>query len=282
MTDGGRRILGAVLRLISWNVRRTTDAWRELARDGELDIALLQEAVPPPPDVAVETTPSGSESWCTAGGRRSFCAAVAKFGDRTRFTPITARSLLEATDREMAVSRPGSIAAADVELANGERLTVVSLYAAWERPREGDWIYADASAHRLVSDLSVLVGSQRGHRIIAAGDLNILMGHGENGSPYWRERYLSIFSRMAAIGLPFVGPQHPHGIQADPWPSELPRDSKNVPTFRVRHPDPATATRQMDFVFASAELQHRLRVRALNAIDEWGPSDHCRVAVELF
>jgi len=270
-----------VLRLVSWNVRRTVDAWRELARDGALDIALLQEAVPPRPDMAVETVPSGSESWSTVGGRRLFCAAVAKFGNRIRFTPITARSLLEANDREMAVSRPGSIAAADVELANGERLTLVSLYAAWERPREGEWIYADGSAHRLVSDISVFIGSQRGHRIIAAGDLNILMGHGEDGSPYWRDRYLSIFSRMASIGLPFVGPQHPHGIQAEPWPPELPRDSRNVPTFRVRQADPATATRQLDFVFASAELHPLLRVRALNSLDEWGPSDHCRVLVEL-
>ncbi|MBI2898104.1 MAG: hypothetical protein HYY06_31415 [Deltaproteobacteria bacterium] len=254
-----------MLRLVSWNIRRTAEAWRELVRDVDLDIALLQEALPPPPDVAVETAPSGSESWCTAGGRRSFCAAVAKFGTRTRFTPITSRPMTEADDRDLAVSRQGSIAAADVEFANGEHVTVASLYAAWERPREGHWIYADASAHRLVSDLSVFVGSQRDHRIIAAGDLNILMGHGENGSPYWRDRYLSIFSRMAAIGLPFAGPQHPNGIQADPWPSELPSDSKNVPTFRVRQSEPATATRQLDFVFASAELHHRLRVRALNS-----------------
>ena len=107
------------------------------------------------------------------------------------------------------------------------------------------------------------------------------MGHGENGSPYWRERYLSVFSRMAAIGLPFVGPQYPRGTQAEPWPSELPRDSKNVPTFRVRKADPASATRQLDFVFASPELHDRLRVRALNSLNEWGPSDHCRVALEL-
>jgi hypothetical protein len=121
------------------------------------------------------------------------------------------------------------MAAAEVEYA-GERITMVSLYAAWERPRGGGWIFADASAHRLVSDLSVFVGSQRGHRIIVAGDLNILLGHGEGGNSYWRDRYLSVFSRMAAIGLPLVGPQHPLGTQAYPWPAELPPDSKNVPT----------------------------------------------------
>ena len=33
------------------------------------------------------------------------------------------------------------------------------------------------------------------------------------------------------MGLPFVGPQHPNGEQCSPWPGELPRDSKNGPTF---------------------------------------------------
>jgi exonuclease III len=42
------------------------------------------------------------------------------------------------------------------------------------------------------------------------------------------------------------------------------------------------ATRQLDFVFASHALAERLSVRALNTDpDEWGPSDHCRVAIEL-
>jgi hypothetical protein len=40
------------------------------------------------------------------------------------------------------------------------------------------WIHADASVHRLISDLSVLIGRQRGHKIIVAGDLNVLYGYG--------------------------------------------------------------------------------------------------------
>jgi hypothetical protein len=42
------------------------------------------------------------------------------------------------------------------------------------------------------------------------------------------------------------------------------------------------ATRQLDFVFASHALANRVSVRALNNnTDEWGPSDHCRVLIEL-
>ncbi len=40
-------------------------------------------------------------------------------------------------------------------------------------------------------------------------------------------------------------------------------------------------SRELDFVFASDSLKHRLRVRALNAEEEWGTSDHCQILVEL-
>ena len=134
---------------------------------------------------------------------------------------------------------------------------VASAYAAWERPvplTEGGSIYADASAHRLVSDLSALAGSQQGHRILVAGDWNILNGYGENGSPYWAVRYRTVFERLEAIGLQFMGPRQPHGVPASPPPGELPPDSRNVPTYRTNELDPTTGQRQLDFVFASADL----------------------------
>ena len=113
------------------------------------------------------------------------------------------------------------------------------------------WIYADGSVHRLISDISVFVGQQLGHRILAAGDLNILHGYGDHGSGYWASRYTTVFDRMRALGLSFVGPQAPAGRRADPWPDELPRTSHNVPTYYTTHQLPVTATRQLDFVFAS-------------------------------
>ncbi len=109
----------------------------------------------------------------------------------------------------------------------------------------------------------------------------MLYGYGENGSSYWAGRYMTVFHRMEALGLRFVGPQSPNGKQADPWPTELPRESKNVPTFRTRRGDASTGTRQLDFVFASESLAPRLHVAALNRADEWGPSDHCRIRIEI-
>lgn len=70
-------------------------------------------------------------------------------------------------------------------------------------------------------------------------------------------------------------------LQADPWPNELPENSGNVPTFYHSRQTPATATRQLDFVFASEALVDRIQVRALNRSEEWSPSDHCQVEFDL-
>lgn len=180
------------------------------------------------------------------------------------------------------VSRPGTLAAAEI-IVEDEVITLVSLYAGWETPADGrKLIYADAAAHRLLSDLAAIVTTPHGHRIVAAGDLNILNRYGEHGDPYWAARYATVFDRAEAMGLRFVGPAAPNGRQASPQPGELPQGSGDVPTYHTRDQGPMGATRQLDFVFASQPLVERLTVRALNTSEaQWGPSDHCRIAIEL-
>lgn len=272
--------------LTSWNVRHSDDAWRYLLESGT-DVALLQEAAAPPPDV-VPLVDAGTEPWETAptSAERHWRAAVARLSPRVRLHHIPTTPLASPKPGCLPVSLPGSLAAAEVTIeSTGEIVTVVSMYGAWEEPlvaAQGKWIYADAAVHRLISDLSVLIGHQRGHKIIAAGDLNVLYGYGERGSAYWRDRYSSVFYRFDAIGLAFVGPQAPEGgLQASPWPTELPIGSHNVPTYRTRRRTPSTATRQLDFAVASQDIRGRVRVRALNGEEEWGPSDHCRLQIEV-
>ena len=272
------------MKIISWNVNHRPEAWGCLL-DMDADVALLQEASEPPNDIfpcnAVDHMP-----WETAGkeGKRPWRTAVVKLSDRVSVNRIGAKPIAEAASGELAVSQPGTLAAACVTPADGEPLVLISMYALWKRPlasTKSSWIFADSSAHRLISDLSVFIGRQRNHRILAAGDLNILYGYGENGSDYWAERYQTVFDRMKALGLSFVGPQAPHGRQACPWPDELPRHSNNVPTYRTNRKNLKTATRQLDFVFASADLPETVSVRAINEPDQWGPSDHCRVEIEI-
>ena len=270
------------VKIVSWNIAGRTDPWNVLA-GMDADIGLLQEAGWPPQEVA-ERFEIDPAPWSTAGmdGARPWRTAIVRLSDRVDVDWIEAKPLDYAGPGELAVSRLGTLAAAHVDGPGLEPFVVVSMYPLWSRPHAsvGSWIYADASAHRLVSDMSAFVGSEDGHRILAAGDLNVLRGYGEHGSQYWASRYGTVFDRMDALGLHCVGPQAPHGLRADPWPDELPRDSGNVPTYRWKN-DPAAATRQLDFVFASKGMADSVRVRAVNEPKEWGPSDHCRLEIEV-
>lgn len=278
------------MKIISWNMARRHEPWRCLL-DTDIDLALLQEACSPPPDVterihsdpAIEVNPGPWETMIVEG-RPRYRTAIAKLSDRINVEWIEAKPLAAAKSRDLVVSWPGTLAAALVTPPSGDPMIAVSMYAQWVRTSiraSANYIVSDGSAHRVVSDVSTLVAKEAGHRILAAGDMNILRGHGEYGDPYWAARYQTVFDRMAVLGLPCVGPEFPNGRQADPWPDELPRDSRNVPTFHHTKQRPETATRQLDYVFASRNLAGSLRVRALNAVEEWGPSDHCRIQIEL-
>ncbi len=67
----------------------------------------------------------------------------------------------------------------------------------------------------------------------------------------------------------------------DPWPDELPKDSTNVPTFHHSGQTPQTATRQLDFVFASESMSEQVTATALNAPEQWGGSDHCQIQINV-
>lgn len=262
------------MKILSWNIAGRAAAWDvviEMLETGEVDVALLQEARRPRPEIAdlIAVDPG---SWNTAGVgvRRDWKAAVVALKDRsdTNVAWIEAKSIPEAGHHDFAVSRPGTIAAAVVTLADGSTLTVVSMYAAAEgwteesgRPSHQAWV---GSAHRLISDLSRLVGKRT--RLIAAGDLNA-----------WRRRD-SIFTRMEALDLPCVGPDAPEGGRQ----AREPRHTEDVVTFYLpAEREPANASQQLDYVFATRNISERVTVRALNEPHEWGPSDHCRISIEV-
>lgn len=284
------------IKVVSWNIAKRDDPWRELLEMGA-DVALVQEAGRPPDDVvgSVDTGPRDhwdSHVWNSREGLYDRWTKVAKLSDRVEIEWFKQVRPISATaEDEIAVSGIGTIAAARIiprvpRDAALEPFVVVSMYARWMEPHPStstSWRvgYADASAHRIISDLSAFIGRQRGHRILAAGDLNSFHGYGDNGSKYWARRYDTVFARMEALGLEFLGPQHPHGRQADPWPDALPCESLNVPTYFSRGQSPATAQHQLDYAFASRGFHESVSVRAMNAVEEWGASDHCRLLIEV-
>lgn len=188
---------------------------------------------------------------------------------------------------QFAVSGIGTVAAARVRPPDTAPFLVVSMYARWKRPHpcvksKFKIGYADGSAHRIISDLFAFIGAvdASSHRILAAGDLNTIYG-AEDGSGF-KVRDDTIWDRMDAFGLEFLGPQAPNGRQAEPRPDFMPAETRNVVTFGTKAPkEPEKADRQLDYVFASRGFHENIRTRALNSVDCWGASDHCRLLIEV-
>lgn len=95
------------------------------------------------------------------------------------------------------VGREGTITAADVLIGGDAAFTVASVYAPWDRTPSGG-LYADASAHRVLSDLSALTFGAE-HRLVVAGDWNVLLGYGEHGDSYYAGRYRSVFDQQVHL-----------------------------------------------------------------------------------
>ena len=223
-----------MVRIIAWNIARRPNAWRSLAVSNA-DIALLQEASKPPTDVATKFEVDCAP-WQTGRNQR-WRTAIVNLSKRAEVDWLVPKLLADAHGSELAVSRIGTLAAAVVTPAMGEPFIAISAYGFWETAHPmatGRFIYADASVHRLISDLSVFISKRTTLSILVAGDLNILYGYGERGDPYWAARYETVFTRMRALGLSFIGPQAPGGLLAEPWPAELPRTSRNVPTYHTK------------------------------------------------
>jgi hypothetical protein len=269
------------VRFVSWNVNGI-DVWPSL--DSDVAVALLQEAPEPINTSPYQVCPANEGEWRTTGwitSRWHRTTAVAAPSGEATLRPYRTYPLHDPVEGGLSVTRPGTVAVCDVMRDNEVLITVASVYASWSKGLNSSAIFADASAHSILSDLSPLMCNRARHRLLVAGDLNLLFGYGEEGSPYWGRRYATVFDRAATMGLVYKGPEAPNGRQADPWPSELPPNSRCVPTYRTNRQTPATATRQLDHVFASESIADQIQVRALNAPDEWGPSDHCKVEMTV-
>jgi exonuclease III len=242
--------------------------WDEL-HELDADIALLQEC-PNLDTCGHDFAPSDAELWGIAGWEQRGCrTAVVRMSDRVGLgATIATNDLAKHSATDLPVSRDGTIAAARVAVEGVDAFIAVSVYAPWERYFGAEKpVWADGSAHRILSDLSPLLWYEKRMPVIAAGDWNIYRGYGDKGYEVTAAaRYDTVFARASALGLHYIGPQ---GV-----------DGTNVPTFRGSKPADQ-AQHQVDFVFASESIADRVSVQALNATDSWGPSDHCRVVIDV-
>ena len=271
----------------------------------DADVALLQEvgkgAAQRMADILGE-----AETW--DWDRSDAWPAVVRLSDRVKvdvFKPVAPEGG-GITRNTIAVGDRRTLAGARVTPQRGSRpgrsFLVFSLYARWldthpeayhSTPGKGGrsfGIYSDGSAHRAISDLSAFIGhtNPAAHRMLVAGDLNTFYGATDNNRLEKPARARTIFDRMEALGFEFMGPQWPDADRrADPLPQGLPKDTKNVPTYlsarqRRRMRDQGIVNgNQLDYVFASQGFHDRVRVHAINDVEGFGPSDHCRIQVEV-
>ena len=280
-----------MIKVVSWNIGKREKPWHELvqmARDGDADLALLQEAASPPGDLVDCVQYADS----MLGNRQLYdrWPMVVGLSDRVKvepYRPVPPISDLE--ENAIGVSDIGTIAAARViprDFGQAE-IVAVSMYARWLKPHpstKSSWSvgYSDASAHRIISDLSTFIGhtNPSRHRILAAGDLNMFYGATRSRlSLPKRER--TVWNRMRALGLEFLGPQAAGGRCTTTAPDDVPPDTRNVPTYYRPGTGPETAVNQLDYAFASRGFHEHVSVRAMNEVEEWGPSDHCRLLIEV-
>ena len=255
-----------MIRVVAWNIAGRREPWRQLLEMGA-DVALLQEAKNPPPDTVPEVE-VGGEPWLKDQFDR-WCRVV-RLSDRVRvehFTQIDPISVAEPD--QMPVSGIGINAAARVVPERGKPFIAVSMYARWMRPHPttgSKWSvgFQDGSAHRAISDLSAFIGHEDPgtHRILAAGDLNMIPDSCSANEEYWTLRERTVWTRMEALGFEYLGPH-------------------DGPTFHSSRGSPEHPSNQLDHVFASRGFSESITARALNKPAEWGASDHCRLVIEV-
>lgn len=201
----------------------------EVLGDSSVDVGLLQES-PLPPD-----------SWESEHYDRG--ASVIGLSNRVALTEF--RNIPQGrrpTRDEIAVSAPGTIAAANVVPETGKPFVAVSIYARWEKPHPStptNWGvgYADAMAHRAISDLSAFIGhvAPSTHRILVAGDFNLIHGATDSNRFALPARDRSVFSRLKGSRVrvrrsaipPWPGSQSDSSRPShrQPQPADLPHDA---------------------------------------------------------
>lgn len=270
------------MRLLSWNMNRRASNWNvlvDLMLKHDVTAAMLQEAVAPPNSLESELQafgdPSlGTEPWqmpIPSGTRRPFASALAA----RRETPVTVyepKPLAAAAYGQPAISHPGQWVAASI----GEPDTsvwLISLYGMWDSMSDSGDIFAEPSLHRAVSDLTPLLQEKQARRVVLAGDLNIWRGYGPKK---WARRYRTVFDRIEAYQLGFVGPKRTPGAALPNCPCKKPALCEHVQTYRYQRRADSTPY-QNDYMFARGVQV--LECIALN--DYWEHSDHCPILLDI-
>ncbi len=167
--------------------------------------------------------------------------AVIRISDRVVVERIAVADIIASASSNSAIRTPARLAVAIATLRSSERIVLVSIESAGK---------ASKRAPQMIREIQQYCGADLPY--IVGADLNT-----------WWNSETTVFGDMMQIGLPLIGP--------------------HAATFYnpLLGQKPCHAQLQLDYVFASRAIAHRLTVRALNDPDDWGTSDHCRIVIDL-
>ena len=200
-----------MIKVVSWNMDGNSDTWEVLLGMGA-DLALLQDPGTPP-QTAISPIELPEPPWELE--RRQRPPIIVRLSDRVEVQWFSPASIEEVTTRtgnvgewEIGVSDRRTIAAARVAPRGGEPFFVVSMYGRWlgSHPlaASASVTHADASVHRIISDLSAFTAAAdpARHRVLAAGDLNLIYGARKgSGRQRFRTNLFGIALGLSALSF---------------------------------------------------------------------------------
>ena len=167
--------------------------------------------------------------------------AVVGMSVRVKMERVPVSDIIESAAPNSVIRSEARLAVAIATLPGRERIVLVSVESAGKATDRVPEMLLQIRRH-CGADLPYIVGA----------DLTT-----------WWDSDTRVFGDMMRIGLPLIGP--------------------HAPTFYspANGQKPSDAHRQLDYVFASRSIAHRLSVLALNDPADWGPSDHCRIVIDF-
>lgn len=264
------------MRIVSWNMnrhgvsaQRHDEAWDYLQDELKADVALVQEAVPPPRHAAQVYRAIGDKHYDWGSAVVAF-AADATLNPWTR-VPL-ANSLFEhLKEHQLPDSHPGASAVTDITLPGQPTLTVASVYGQWEMMPGSSDMYAGPRLHRILADLTGVFARKRGPLAVVAGDFNVTT----QGMRTKDNEASAVFARLRGWGLADCLWESRRDRERLSWCQCADGDDcAHVKTFR-------TGT-HLDYVFASRALVGpTTKCFAEDTARAWSLSDHCPIVLEI-
>ena len=255
------------MKIVSWNMQNKRESWRFLVhpRHADLDFAFIGEACVPPRDVRRSAVASAWDipysTWDLQRGeqRRRY---------RQEVLGVSSTWRIERLDRHQVVdaASPSLPPRHDRIFRRWHRVAVVS------QALERYCLVCVVAGHRQAQSLPLLIDAVRAALVQHGEDPNMPMIVAGDLTTN-EQKSAAMFARMDEIGLPWVGPDEPNYIQVA---GRKPHERET----------PAAAHRRLNHVFVSEELRDRVTATALNDPDPesaayWGPSDHCRILIDV-